>query len=473
MSRAVVLFAVMCLAWMTLGCDTESESGARPDVVMDTAAQDVTSGPSDVGPADSTNEDAAPDQIGSDAVDAGPGDVAVDVYVEPLPFAPAGPEAAPDPMQFGPFPVGVMTVDLYDDSRPDAVRGTGRWLRTEVWYPAVQAARDGEPATIVLMEQLDGIDLGDKEEVMRNADIPPIPTAAVRDADIDATNGPYPVMLFSHGANGIRFQSVFFTVHLASHGYIVIAPDHDHNTLWDIIIHGFSGDSMADSVLKRPDDMIFLLDKLVAWNAEPGSRFYGTVDEERVAVSGHSLGGVTAAAVACREPRIDAVVFHSPAIGPGLAVGGCAGAPFPVPSLTMGGTLDNTLAYCGQYCDYRNVLKGDQPKYLYELRNGGHFTFSDMCVLDLLSVAQELELGDEADHILRDGCGEDNVPYETAHQTIDYYATAFLNGYIRGSAASLDLLVDRDDPPFDDVSFYSGDVPDFWGEGGCDECSMF
>ena len=34
------------------------------------------------------------------------------------------------------------------------------------------------------------------------------------------------VIVFSHGYSGIRFQSVFFTEWMASHGYLVVAPDH-------------------------------------------------------------------------------------------------------------------------------------------------------------------------------------------------------------------------------------------------------
>ena len=58
-------------------------------------------------------------------------------------------------------------------------------------------------------------------------------------------------------------------------------------------------------------------------------------------------------------------------------------------------------------------------------------------------------------------------------RTINHYATAFLNGHMRGSTGSQDLLADRDDPPFDVVNFFTGDVPDFWGEGGCAACQIF
>jgi predicted dienelactone hydrolase len=44
--------------------------------------------------------------------------------------------------------------------------------------------------------------------------------------DVDRAAGQYPLVLFSHGNAGIRFQSLFLAAHLASHGYIVASPDH-------------------------------------------------------------------------------------------------------------------------------------------------------------------------------------------------------------------------------------------------------
>ena len=394
-----------------------------------------------------------------------------EVAKAPLDFDPAGPDAAPDPYEAGPFPVGVMTFDFYDDSRPDELRDNqGRWLRVDVWYPATQDYKDGPFEKMDLKKQAEDIDLGDKQEIIANADLPLIQTVSARDAEIEPTHGPYPVILFSHGANGIRWQSVFYTQHLASHGYIVISPDHDHNTIWDIIRDGFQGDSLLSSLTKRPDDMSFLLDRAVEWNRDETSVFYGLIDEENVGVTGHSLGGITSTIMPCKDPRFKAAVLHSPSIAAGYLYGVCDLEDYPVPTLTMGGTLDDTLPYCGMYCDYKNMLLSTQPKYLYELEAGGHFTFSDICRLDLIAVSQELDMGNDAKNALSDGCADFNAPFEDAQKTINYYATAFFNLYLRDSEGSDQYLEDRDDAPFDVVNFFTGDVPDYWGEGGCEAC---
>ena len=47
--------------------------------------------------------------------------------------------------------------------------------------------------------------------------------------------GPHPLIVFSHGNSGFRRQSTFLTTHLASRGFVVAAPDHTGNTLFEMV----------------------------------------------------------------------------------------------------------------------------------------------------------------------------------------------------------------------------------------------
>ena len=49
--------------------------------------------------------------------------------------------AEPDPLKEGPYPVGVSTAILVDNSRTDAFTKKPRTLVTEVWHPAADGAR--------------------------------------------------------------------------------------------------------------------------------------------------------------------------------------------------------------------------------------------------------------------------------------------------------------------------------------------
>ncbi|MEQ1738187.1 MAG: hypothetical protein ABL886_17515, partial [Rhodoglobus sp.] len=103
-------------------------------------------------------------------------------------------EVVRDPAVRGPWQVGVMTIEVVDPARPT------RPLTVEVWYPA-------RPADGAELDQQLGIQL-----------------SAVRRAAPEHRGAPFPLIGFSHGNSGIRFQSVYLTEHLASHGYVVVAP---------------------------------------------------------------------------------------------------------------------------------------------------------------------------------------------------------------------------------------------------------
>ncbi len=133
-----------------------------------------------------------------------------------LPFEPAGPDAAPDPMQPGPFQVGVRTVTLVDESRPDPDTGAPRTLLTEVWYPAEQAAADGPFWSYDAKAEVTPESLGDKYEAFMAADLPLVTTNTVRDAELDRTHGPYPVILPWEQAHPVinHYATALFHAHL-------------------------------------------------------------------------------------------------------------------------------------------------------------------------------------------------------------------------------------------------------------------
>jgi len=273
-----------------------------------------------------------------------------------------------DPFSRGPHPAGVVTVHTKDERR-------GRELPLEIWYPAAEAHR-GEDFDAALQDGYRPIPAA-----------PPVLQAAVR--DVAPAGGRHPVVAFSHGFGGHRCQSTFLCTHLASHGFVVVAPDHAGNTITDLMAEmlqafGAGGggldpeamlgrvDRMADV---RPGDVSHALDRVLDAGAAPCE-----VDPARVAVAGHSFGGWTALMVAGSDPRIRAAVPLAPAGGQTeLPVNPFADRmsldwPRAVPTLYLAADRDSLLPLHG----IRGLVERTrEPRRLVILEETDHQHFCD------------------------------------------------------------------------------------------------
>ena len=210
-----------------------------------------------------------------------------------------------------------------------------------------------------------------------------------------------PVVVFSHGHRGIRWQSVFLTEELARHGYVVIAPDHFENTFMD-----GDGGATPEIAARRPSEVKDAFDRLLE---EP--RFEGCIDPEAgYAVVGHSFGAFTALAVAGAGIDIEGLTAHcadnpddlicgaeelleaagdphdprawaSVPITPGGAKAfGDKVAELDVPILVIGAEADTTTPVDEEAIPIFEGLTGS-PRYMAMFQDAGHFTFTDICLM--------------------------------------------------------------------------------------------
>lgn len=337
-----------------------------------------------------------------------------------LPFEPAGPDHAPDPSALGPYPVGVRTETFYDPVRD-------RTLVTEIWYPADTAGPGYDyPLVDLVPEEVRG-------EV---GDLGTLPTDAVRDAKLAA--GRFPLVVFSHGNAGVRMQSTYLTVALASHGYVVASADHAGNTLGDAALlerpEGallFDLEAVLTSYLERPRDVSAVIDRL------EGLDLAEAIDFDRVGVAGHSFGAVTALRVAAMDPRIDAAVSQAP-------------AGYELSWFEMETDLDEVTAPVMLQAGGIDRLNPDDPVvdsvwshvtapgWYVHFPRAGHFTFSDFCKVDPEAIEQATQAG--LGDILDDGCGPMNLPPEEAYALIDRFTIGFFNVHLRDSSGSTRYL---------------------------------
>lgn len=354
-----------------------------------------------------------------------------------LPFAPAGPDAAPDPSTMGPYPVGVRTLVVKDPLR--TIEGTREPLplTVEVWYPATEEAEGAPPETYPFRDFLP-VEYHERADALGGFE-----TTAARDAPI--VDEAFPLVLFSHGSGGVRVQSTFLTIALASHGYVVAAPDHPGNTLYDLVEDGdLDLESLGNGLFDRPKDLLATLDGVL-------DEF--DIDEDHIGAAGHSFGSVTSLRAAALDPRIRAVVAQTPA-NAGLTFLGVDVDPatIDIPLMIQDGGQDRTLPVEENARLLWPALT--RPRAYLSILAGGHFTYSDLCGLDLgvLLAADDLGVGD----VLNDGCTEEYVPAEDAHVVIRHFTIALFNGYLRGSPGARAQLDDA--AILGTIASYEGDL---------------
>jgi len=174
---------------------------------------------------------------------------------------------APEFGQRGALTIGTHEFTVEDDERP---------LTAAIWYPAANN---------------DGID----EETTYQQSVFQTDGRAIRDATPLLDDAPYPLVIFSHGNTGFRYQSIYLMEHLASHGFVVIAIDHPGNTIFDAVDEETFINAFPTTFAQRPKDITRVLDYVEGELTVEGT-FSGIIDTEKVAVIGHSFGGLTALA---------------------------------------------------------------------------------------------------------------------------------------------------------------------------------
>jgi len=200
------------------------------------------------------------------------------------------------------------------------------------------------------------------------------------------------VVVFSHGHQGYAEAASFLMEHLASHGWLVVSPDHTGNTTFD------SADRDTAIYLQRPEDLSAVLDHTEqGWDVT-----------ETVVAMGHSFGGLSLYAVggspfdaagieadcaagsddaicstldaellaafssSYRDDRVDALLPM--ASGDFSRFGAANVAAVEVPVLMMDGSLDTGKAEESTW--YWDALGGEPHRRLH-LVGAHHNTFTD------------------------------------------------------------------------------------------------
>ena len=209
-------------------------------------------------------------------------------------------------------------------------------------------------------------------------------------------SGPFPVVVFSHGAGGSREGYEYLGRHWASHGYVSVHLDHEGSdeAVWRGQPDPLAGirRAVADprNAINRPLDVSFALDRMEELN-RTDPPLQGRLDLARIGVAGHSFGAFTTLAVAgqtfvlpagreasFRDPRVIAAIAMSAPVPRKRAPFARAFGSISIPCMHMTGMRDDSPIGDTKAEERRipfdNIHAADQ--YLVTFVDGDHMIFS-------------------------------------------------------------------------------------------------
>ncbi|MDQ1144006.1 dienelactone hydrolase [Bacillus sp. SORGH_AS 510] len=147
------------------------------------------------------------------------------------------------------------------------------------------------------------------------------------------TDGKYPLVVFSHGATGIKASNSSTYTELASHGYVVVSIDHPYHSFYtksddgtvatinsdynreitNLNMDGVYTNEQLNELIKkwmklRTDDMNFVIDTILEKAKSDANPVYQRINTDKIGVFGHSMGGAASVWLGRERDDVDAVV---------------------------------------------------------------------------------------------------------------------------------------------------------------------
>lgn len=267
------------------------------------------------------------------------------------------------PQVTGPYAVATATYSYVDKNRIEEFsdQGNHRFVNVEFWYP----------------EQADGT---------------------------------YPLLMFSHGAYGIKASNSSTYTELASHGYVIVSIDHPYHSFYTFSEDGkivtvnpeymrevnnankagiYSLGEYFELTQKwmklRTDDMNFVMDTIREKAGHDEDSVYKLIDTQKIGVFGHSMGGAASVALSRERDDIDAVVnidapFFSELVYDEVTNEISAKSePYTIPLLNIysddvWGQLDNSPSYIANKISNKNFIGA----YTVHFKGAKHLSLTDL-----------------------------------------------------------------------------------------------
>jgi len=236
------------------------------------------------------------------------------------------------PQPTGKYDVGTFMLQINDNSRIETFSDSKlmRKLIIQIWYPADITDKFIKSPLMIDENLMIGEFL---DEYVRNKSLSfffsdyfkYIKSNSYYGADIIDTKGKFPLILISHGLGTSRILHTSQAENLASHGYVVVCPDHTFGTAatkfpdgeiarFKMPIRYTNGWRDMNNSLNEygkiwTEDLKFIIDEMFSFDPEKeGKHIKNRIDLSKIGVVGHSLGGGAAYEISHRDDRITAGV---------------------------------------------------------------------------------------------------------------------------------------------------------------------
>lgn len=235
---------------------------------------------------------------------------------------------------------------------------------------------------------------------------PQVKIDLAEDAPLHESAKGLPVLIFSHGNSAIPAMYWSMISNLVQAGHIVVCPEHNDGSaaivrLEDGSVYTYKSWKSAfaeeadvdkrqglqhklcrEQLQRRVAEATASMDWILRCASDASSRWYQSVDTDRLAYGGHSFGGATSVVAAEKDVRAKACVCYDcwaegwGPISPEMLSKGIRRCPTMLAQCEMwtGGEVDKTLQ--------ANLLtpweqKGHPANEMWESKKAGHANFTD------------------------------------------------------------------------------------------------
>ncbi len=373
--------------------------------------------------------------------------------------------ASPPADQTGPYKVGFVANTYYDSTRGDYAGGP-RPIQTFIWYPAA-AENNGnpmQPAVYPVINLVGSTPLPDASSTLFEAyGLDPAYQEVAASQD-----GPFPLVVLSPGQGASATLFIHIGARLASHGFVVAIPTNfdDRMTMTGGKQYYPSEESYTLGIyVERTRDIQFLMTRLVADSQQSGNLLSGTIRPDQIAVSGHSIGGGAALALAggddqvCDLPGVDPTLIPpetcvpispDPRIKAVVTIDGSNWllryaelARIKIPNMGIGREW-NTLAAENPGFEHdqarQHAAIQSHPNYRVDVAYAKHISFLCPCAVN--QVLNDQGIIDDATlaAILQQACPAEPVPPEEFGNLTAQYMIAFLKTVLVREAGYKQML---------------------------------